>query len=64
MAQHVVETGQRFTPAARRAVWEHTRAQPWLVNAPRADACFDYMEKCGVEEGHQRGVREGETPRV
>ena len=41
MAQHVVETGQRFTPAARRAVWEHTRGQPWLVNALCAGACFD-----------------------
>ncbi len=41
MAQHILETGQRFTPAARRAVWEHTRGQPWLVNALCAGACFD-----------------------
>ncbi len=40
MAQHILETGQRFTPAARRAVWEHTRGQPWLVNALCAGACF------------------------
>ena len=41
MVQHSVETGQRFTPAARRAVWEHTRGQPWLANALCAGACFD-----------------------
>ena len=41
MLQHILETGQRFTPAARRAVWEHTRGQPWLVNALCAGACFD-----------------------
>ena len=40
MLQHILETGQRFTPAARRAVWEHTRGQPWLVNALCAGACF------------------------
>ena len=41
MLQHILETGQRFTPAARRAVWEHTQGQPWLVNALCAGACFD-----------------------
>ena len=41
MLQHILETGQRFTPAARKAVWEHTRGQPWLVNALCAGACFD-----------------------
>ena len=41
MLQHVLETGQRFTPAARRAVWEQTKGQPWLVNALCAGACFD-----------------------
>ena len=41
MLQHILETGQRFTPAARRAVWEQTRGQPWLVNALCAGACFD-----------------------
>ena len=40
MLQHTLETGQRFTPAARRAVWEHTRGQPWLANALCAGACF------------------------
>ena len=41
MVQHTLETGQRFTPAARKAVWEHTRGQPWLANALCAGACFD-----------------------
>ena len=41
MVQHTLETGQRFTPAARKAVWEQTRGQPWLVNALCAGACFD-----------------------
>ena len=41
MAQHTLETGQRFTPAARKAVWEQTQGQPWLVNALCAGACFD-----------------------
>ena len=41
MLQHTLETGQRFTPAARKAVWEQTQGQPWLVNALCAGACFD-----------------------
>ena len=56
MAQHTLETGQRFTPAASRAVWEHTRGQPWLVNALCAGACFkseagrDRSRAIGVED--------------
>ena len=41
MAQHTEETGQRFSEAARDAVWTQTRGQPWLVNALCAGACFD-----------------------
>ncbi len=41
MAQHTEETGQRFSPAARDAVWTQTRGQPWLVNALCAGTCFD-----------------------
>ena len=41
LLQHTTETGQRFTPAAQRAVWEQTRGQPWLVNALCAGVCFD-----------------------
>ena len=41
MAQHTEETGQRFSAAAREAVWTQTRGQPWLVNALCAGACFD-----------------------
>ena len=41
LRQHTDETGQRFTPAALDAVWEHTRGQPWLVNALCAGACFE-----------------------
>ncbi len=56
MAQHILETGQRFTPAARRAVWVYTRGQPWLVNALCAGACFkseagrDRSRAIGVED--------------
>ena len=41
LSQHTDETGQRFTPAARNAVWTQTRGQPWLVNALCTGACFD-----------------------
>ena len=41
MAQHTEETGQRFSAAARAAVWTQTQGQPWLVNALLAGACFD-----------------------
>ena len=41
MRQHTDETDQPFTPAARKAVWEQTQGQPWLVNALCAGACFD-----------------------
>ncbi len=39
--QHTDETEQPFTSAARKAVWEQTQGQPWLVNALCAGACFD-----------------------
>ena len=41
MTQHTEETGQRFSKAARKAVWAQTCGQPWLVNALCAGACFD-----------------------
>ncbi len=41
MTQHTKGTGQRFTSAARGAVWKQTQGQPWLVNALCAGACFD-----------------------
>ena len=41
MQQHKEETDQPFTLAARKAVWEQTQGQPWLVNALCAGACFD-----------------------
>ena len=41
MTQHKEETGQSFTPAAHKAVWEQTQGQPWLVNALCAGACFE-----------------------
>ena len=41
MKQHTRETGQRFSPKAKEAVWTHTNGQPWLVNALCAGACFD-----------------------
>ncbi len=41
MCQHTKETRQRFSPAAKTAVWEQTQGQPWLVNALCAGACFD-----------------------
>ena len=41
MGQHTKETCQHFSPAAKKAVWEQTQGQPWLVNALCAEACFD-----------------------
>ncbi len=41
LRQHTEETGQRFSDAAKAAVWEQTQGQPWLVNALCAGACFD-----------------------
>ena len=41
LKQHTCETGQRFSPEAKEAVWTHTNGQPWLVNALCAGACFD-----------------------
>ena len=41
LSQHTKETGQRFTRAARDAVWTQTYIQPWLVNALCTGACFD-----------------------
>ena len=40
LEQHTAETGQGFTPAAVRAVWEQTCGQPWLVNALALELCF------------------------
>ena len=40
LAQHTAETGQAFADEARRAVWELTQGQPWLVNALAYEACF------------------------
>jgi hypothetical protein len=41
LEQHARETGQPFEPAAKTAVWELTRGQPWLVNALAYEACFE-----------------------
>ncbi len=40
LGQHTAETGQRFDDEALDLVWDHTRGQPWLVNALAHDACF------------------------
>ena len=40
LAQHTSETGQAWTYAALREVWDATRGQPWLVNALAYEACF------------------------
>ena len=61
MVQHILETGQRFTPAARKAVWEHTRGQPWLVNALCAGACFD--SEAGRDRSRAIGVEDINTAR-
>ena len=62
MRQHTDETDQSFTPAARKAVWEQTRGQPWLVNALCAGACFDNAtgrERSRViDKEHIHAVRE------
>ena len=56
MLQHTLETGQRFTPAARKAVWEQTQGQPWLVNALCAGTCFD--SEAGGDRSRAIGVEE------
>ena len=56
MAQHTLETGQRFTPVARKAVWEQTQGQPWLVNALCAGACFD--SEAGRDRSRAIGVED------
>ena len=61
MLQHILETGQRFTPAGRRAVWEHTRGQPWLVNALCAGACF--KSEAGRDRSRAIGVEDINTAR-
>ena len=61
MLQHTLETGQRFTPAARKAVWEQTQGQPWLVNALCAGACFD--SKAGRDRSRAIDVEDINTAR-
>jgi len=61
MVQHTLETGQRFTPAARKAVWEQTKGQPWLVNALCAGACFD--SEAGRDRSRPVGVEDINTAR-
>ena len=56
MLQHTLETKQRFTPAARKAVWEQTQGQPWLVNALCAGTCFD--SEAGRDRSRAIGVEE------
>ena len=56
LQQHTDETRQRFTPAALDAVWEHTRGQPWLVNALCAGACFD--SEAGRDRSHAIDVED------
>ena len=38
--QHTEATDQPFTAEARRAIWELTQGQPWLVNALAYEVCF------------------------
>ena len=61
MLQHTLETKQRFTPAARKAVWEQTQGQPWLVNALCAGACFD--SKAGRDRSRAIDVEDINTAR-
>ena len=44
---HTEATGQRFTKAGRRYIWDQTRGQPWLVNAPAYEACFERQDGTG-----------------
>ena len=39
LLRHTTESGRTFTPEATDTVWERTRGQPWLVNAPCGEAC-------------------------
>ena len=38
--QHACETGQEFSPLARKRIWTQTLGQPWLVNALCDAACL------------------------
>ncbi len=40
LGQHTEASGQEFAARALAAVWEHTRGQPWLVNALARELCF------------------------
>ena len=42
LGQHTEETGQPFDDEALELVWDHTRGQPWLVNALAHDTCFQH----------------------
>ncbi len=62
LGQHATETGQAFAAQAVAAVWEHTRGQPWLVNAMAREICFSagrLRERGGpVEEADVFDARE------
>ena len=41
LGQHADETGQAFADDALTEIWRQTCGQPWLVNAPACEACFE-----------------------
>ena len=41
LAQHTAELGQAFEDGTTERIWALTCGQPWLVNAPAYEACFD-----------------------
>ena len=49
LQQHIDETGQVFTPESRKAIWESSLGQPWLVNALAYELTFkmkDNRNRC------------------
>ena len=62
LGQHTEEKGQLFAEEALELVWDHTRGQPWLVNALAHDACFRHQpgrdRSWTITAADLRGARE------
>ena len=68
--QHTGETGQAFTPEARRRIRALTEGQPWLVNALAYEACFRgeagrdrgrAVTAAAIEDAREQLIRRRET---
>ena len=56
LGQHTRETGQEFTPLARKRIWTQTLGQPWLVNALCDAVCF----RSPAGRDRSRAITEGD----